>query len=112
MSPTTVSEALDQCEVLWALLAATGSDDKYSSAEQALGYTPLLGCPACAFTMSTSKGVECSQCPIKAWASAAKVNPNAPCVDEGPFLDWLRVDNAEERKAAATAMLQLITESR
>ena len=112
MSPTTVSEAPDQCEALWAELASTGSYDKHSSAEQALGYVPPFGCPACAFALATDEVFMCLQCPIKAWAAATKASPYAPCADEGPFKDWLRADNAEERKAAAAAIRQLIAESR
>lgn len=112
-TPTTATEALRQCELLWEELARTGSEDKYEATLDVLQYHPMLSCPACEYDQHKGKDLfTCGNCPVDAWRRATPDEVGAACVSPGsPFDAWISANSPEACKSAARGILELIRTS-
>ena len=108
-SPTTATEALEQCELLWKTLARTGLDffHKDLAAFNTLDYYPTNACPACEFAPV------CAECPVDAWRYSGEGPFTNGCMgNDSVYKRWLFADTPEDRSAAALDILKLVRESK
>lgn len=106
MRPTTVAEALRDCELLWQWLAEYPEKTKFDGVEAVLDYTPESMCPACDYAVRNCKGNDflCESCPIDAWQGTMRT-----CTRDGsPYRKWFLEYDRDLAKSSRDSALQIV----